>query len=85
MKKKKETWRKPHHQPIISIALPFLDLYTRCTYHIKVENRRKDKRQYLILFNHQTAFDQFLCLWLFIGQSIMWLRKICFPKAGFHP
>lgn len=59
MKKKKETWRKPHHQPIISIALPFLDLYTRCTYHIKVENRRKDKGQYLILFNHQTAFDQF--------------------------
>lgn len=59
MKKKKETWRKPHHQPIISIALPFLDLYTRCTYHIKVENRRKDKHQYLILFNHQTAFDQF--------------------------
>ena len=59
MKKKKETWRKPHHQPIISVALPFLDLYTRCTYHIKVENHRKDKRQYLILFNHQTAFDQF--------------------------
>ena len=59
MKKKKETWRKPHHQPNISVALPFLDLYTRCTYHIKVENHRKDKRQYLILFNHQTAFDQF--------------------------
>jgi len=59
MKKHKETWRKLHHQPIISVALPFLDLYTRCTYHIKVENRRKDKRQYLILFNHQTAFDQF--------------------------
>ncbi len=58
MKKKKETWIKPHHQPIISIALPFLDLYTRMAYHIKVE-RCRDKRQYLILMNHQTAFDQF--------------------------
>ena len=59
MKKKKETWRKLHHQPIISIGLPFIDLYSQCVYHIKVERRFKDKRQYLILFNHQTAFDQF--------------------------
>lgn len=58
MKKKKEIWAKPYHQAIISIALPFLDLYTRCKYHIKVE-RYKDKRQLLILMNHQTAFDQF--------------------------
>lgn len=58
MQKKKETWVKPYHQAIISIALPFLDLYTRCRYHIKVE-RCVDKRQLLILMNHQTAFDQF--------------------------
>ncbi|MBQ7832607.1 MAG: 1-acyl-sn-glycerol-3-phosphate acyltransferase [Lachnospiraceae bacterium] len=58
MKKKTETWVKPYHQAIISVALPFLDLYTRCRYHIKVE-KCKDKRQLLILMNHQTAFDQF--------------------------
>ena len=58
MKKKTETWVKPYHQAIISVALPFLDLYTRCRYRIKVE-KCKDKRQLLILMNHQTAFDQF--------------------------
>lgn len=58
MKKKTETWVKPYHRPIISVALPFIDLYTRCRYHIKVE-KCKDKRQLLILMNHQTAFDQF--------------------------
>lgn len=56
--KKKKKWVKPYHKAVIAIVLPFIDLYTRCRYHIKVE-RCKDKRQLLILMNHQTAFDQF--------------------------
>lgn len=58
--KKNEKWIKPRHTAIIKVALPFLDLYTRLRYGIQVERfKEKKKRQYLILMNHQTAFDQF--------------------------
>ena len=46
-----------------SIAYMILYPYSRIRYGIKIE-KFKDSRQCLVLFNHQTAFDQF-----FVGMA----------------
>ena len=59
-KKKTKKWIKPRHMVIISILRPFFHLYVKLRYRIKIEKYKGDKKQPLfILFNHQTAFDQF--------------------------
>jgi len=64
-KKAKKKWVKKRHKHILDFAHFFLAPYTRRKYGVEVE-RFDDckKRQYLVLFNHQTAFDQF-----FVGMS----------------
>ncbi len=63
---KKEKWVKPRHKIILAIARIFVGAYTRLKYHVKVKQFKDGKkRQYLVLFNHQTAYDQ-----MFIGMSI---------------
>jgi len=57
--KKKETWLKPRHQVITTVLRPLLGTYTRWKYGIDVEPCPGQGRQYLVLMNHQTAFDQF--------------------------
>ena len=58
MAKKKQKWLKPRHKFIRIIALPFLHIYMKMKYRVKIE-KFKGKGQYLIISNHQTAFDQF--------------------------
>lgn len=49
------------HKIIVSLAKLVLSGYIHAKYHAKIEKFKKQgKRQYLILFNHQTAYDQFL-------------------------
>ena len=60
MEKKKKNWTLPRHRIVRStlgpIALPFLKM----RYHVKTEPfRQEGDRAYLILYNHQTGFDQF--------------------------
>ena len=59
-KKKKESWMKFRHRVIRNLFfLPF-SVYCRWKYGIRVEKfREQGDRPYLILYNHQTAFDQF--------------------------
>lgn len=65
MKKKKKPWVKFRHRVVTKIAYPVLKFYSEWKYGIKVEPFAKQNgRQYLILFNHQTAFDQF-----FVGMA----------------
>ena len=62
---KKEKWIKPRHRIVRDLLFPFLDLYTRLAYNIRVERfREQGDRAYLILMNHQTPFDQF-----FVGMA----------------
>lgn len=68
--KKKNKWIKPRHSIITAIAYAIIAPYAILKYHIKI-TPFKDKRQYLILLNHQTAFDQF-----FVG--------IAFNKALYY-
>ena len=59
-KKKKGKWVKPRHRFFRNFFNSNLGVYSRIKYNIKICKIPKDKRgQYLVLYNHQTAFDQF--------------------------
>ena len=61
--KKQKKWIKFRHRIVRNILNCTLGVYTKIRYNIKVD-RFGERGQYLILFNHQTAFDQF-----FVGIS----------------
>ncbi len=64
-KKKKGKWIKKRHTVARNIAYALLAPYAKLKYGITVHKfREKQKRAYLILYNHQTAFDQF-----FVGMA----------------
>ena len=59
-KKKNSPWMKPHHALVRNIAEIVLYPFVRLMYGAKIRRfAEQGKRQYLILMNHQTAFDQF--------------------------
>lgn len=65
MKQQKPKWLRKRHLVIRNLAYPILYLYSKVQYGLQVERfRRQENRPYLVLFNHQTAFDQF-----FVGMS----------------
>ena len=60
MKKKKQPWVRLRHKVVTFILRPIISIWCRLKYHITVEPFREENgRQYLIMMNHQTAFDQF--------------------------
>ncbi len=64
-KKKDKKWLKLRHKIIRNVAYCVLAPYACLKYGIRVEKfRAQQKRPYLILMNHQTAFDQF-----FVGMA----------------
>ena len=59
-KNKRKKWINPRHRVVRNILSVFLIPYCSLKYGIKVEKfKNPEKSPYLILFNHQTAFDQF--------------------------
>lgn len=58
-KKKKKKWIKFRHKVVRNLAFAVLYPYSKIKYGFHFENKIRDKRQYLILMNHQTGFDQF--------------------------
>ena len=71
-KKKKKKWLRSRHRVVRNILNITLGPYTRLRYGIKIERfKNPEKRPYLILFNHQTTFDQF-----FVGMA--------FPGAVYY-
>ena len=64
-KKKQKKWMKFRHRLVRNLAYCVLYPYSRVKYGITVEKfKEQGNRPYLILFNHQTAFDQF-----FVGMA----------------
>lgn len=64
-KKKQKKWMKTRHRVIRNLAYGIIGTYSRLKYGITVEKfKEQGDRPYLILFNHQTAFDQF-----FVGMA----------------
>ena len=59
-KKKQKKWMKPRHRVVRVLLCNPVHWYCRLKYGIQIEKYPDGgKRPYLILFNHQTAFDQF--------------------------
>ena len=59
-KKKKTKWVRPRHKFTRVFFGATLGTFAQLRYNIKIDKLPKDKRgQYLILYNHQTGFDQF--------------------------
>lgn len=59
-KKKKKRWVRSRHRFVISILRVFFHPYCRLRYGAVIKRfKEEEKRPYLVLFNHQTAFDQF--------------------------
>ena len=53
-------WILPRHKVILTLLRPVFGLYVRWAYGIKIEKfDQQGDRPYLIIMNHQTAFDQF--------------------------
>ncbi len=64
MSKKKNKWIKKRHGFIVNIAKFFFYPVVKIKYGAKI-SKSKDKRQRIILSNHQTAFDQFFVAYAF--------------------
>lgn len=63
--KNKKKWIKYRHKIVRNILFFVIYPFARIKYGIKIEKLKEQKqRQYLILYNHQTAFDQF-----FVGMT----------------
>lgn len=67
-KKKRKPWIKKRHLIITNIAKLILNPYIKLKYGVKMERfKEQGDRQYLILANHQTGFDQFFVAYAFKG------------------
>lgn len=64
-KNKKKKWMRFRHRIVRNLAYVVLYPYSRIRYGITIEKfKEQENRPYLILYNHQTAFDQF-----FVGMA----------------
>ncbi len=82
MKNKKKQWMKYRHRVVRNILAPFLYGYSRIKYGIKREPfKEQGDRAYLILMNHQTAFDQFFVAFSFKGPVYYVASEDIFSKG----
>lgn len=59
-KKRTKKWIQPHHKVVVPFLKFFLAPIISWMYGLKVEKfKEENDRQYLVLANHQTGFDQF--------------------------
>lgn len=67
---KNEKWIKPRHRIITGLARIVLSPVARAKYNIKVQKfKESGERQFFVLFNHQTAYDQFFVGMAFKGAT----------------
>ena len=72
---RKETWLKFRHKLVVWVLRPFFEPYIRWRYNITIEEfKEQGDRPFLIIMNHQTAFDQFFV-------SAMFYRPIYFVAS----
>ena len=81
-KKKKEKWMKFRHRVIRVLAGWALKSFSVMRYGIRVDKfREQGDRPYLILYNHQTAFDQFFVGLAFSGPVYYLASEDLFSKG----
>ena len=60
MMKKREAWIKPRHKIIVALLRPIVSLIAKLNYHVRIDRfTQEGDRNWLVLANHQTDFDQF--------------------------
>lgn len=65
---KKQKWTKPRHKLVTSVLSRIIRPYVTLKYGIKISRfKNQEKCPYLILYNHQTGFDQFFVALAFRG------------------
>lgn len=59
--KAKPRWVRPRHKVVRAFLYWPFYIFVKLRYHIRIDKVEKGKHsQYLVLYNHQTAFDQFI-------------------------
>ena len=82
MAAKKKKWLKFRHRVVRNLAWCVIYPYSRLKYGIKIDKfKAQGKRPYLILFNHQTAFDQFFAGMAFRGPVYYVASEDLFSKG----
>ena len=70
--KKNDSWMKFRHKLFVWLLRPAFTLVTVLRYHVTIEKfKAQGDRPFLVIMNHQTAFDQFFV-------SIMFNRPVYF-------
>ena len=78
----KEKWMKYRHRVVTEIARLILTPYSVLKYGVKIKKfKQQNNRQYLVLFNHQTAFDQFFVGMAFKGPIYYLASEDLFSKG----
>lgn len=80
-KAQKKKWIKFRHGVVRNVASIFLRPYIRLKYNAKIEKFQGGARPYLILYNHQTAFDQFFVAMAFKGRIYYVASEDIFSKG----
>ena len=58
---KKKKWLRFRHRVVRNLLFATLGVFVRLRYRVRIKRfREQEKRPYLVLMNHQTAFDQFI-------------------------
>ncbi|MBO5870923.1 MAG: 1-acyl-sn-glycerol-3-phosphate acyltransferase [Clostridia bacterium] len=82
MKKKQQKWMKFRHRVVRNVAMAILYPYSKIKYGIKIDKfKEQGDRPYLILYNHQTAFDQFFVGMAFKGPIYYLASEDLFSKG----
>ena len=75
-------WLRFRHRVVRNVVALALWPYSAMRYHIRVEKfKEQGKRAYLILYNHQTAFDQFFVGMAFRGPIYYVASEDIFSKG----
>ncbi len=80
--KKKKKWMKFRHRVVRNVACYPVYWYSKWKYGITIEKfKQQGDRAYLVLFNHQTAFDQFFVGMAFRGPIYYVASEDLFSKG----
>ena len=80
--KKKKKWLRFRHKVIRSVLVYPVYWFSKLKYHMTIDKfKQQEDRPYLILYNHQTAFDQFFVGMAFRGPVYYVASEDLFSKG----
>lgn len=81
-KKQNKTWMRFRHRVVRNVACAIMKPYSYLKYGVRIDRfREQGDRSYLVLYNHQTAFDQFFVGMAFRGPIYYLASEDLFSKG----